>query len=250
MRLSLAIIVVALLGVLPDVAGCDRQAPAAKDVEPHAAGPSAAGGFGTIRGTVSLRGEPPIMREIPNQPCHRGATPILEETVVADEQGRLANVVVYLREGPSSATVSGPVELDQENCRYVPHVVALRTGQVLRVKTSDPAVHNVHATSTANPPRNVSMQPGEKPIDMTFAHPEQFTVRCDIHPWMNARVHVFEHHYFAVSSADGSFVLNDVPAGEYTLVFRHELFGDVAEVVTLADKQTLTKDTVYEKPQP
>jgi plastocyanin len=228
-------------------AGCGRDDTA----KPQAAGPSATGGVGQIRGTVSLKGTPPVMKEIPNHPCHPGATPIKEETVVADAQGHLANVVVFLKEAPglaSSSTMPPPVVLDQVNCRYVPHVIALRTGQTLRVKTSDPALHNVHSMSTANPALNIGMVSGAKPKDVTFEKPEEFPVRCDVHQWMNANVHVFDHACFAVTGPDGSFALNDVPAGQYTLVFRHELFGDIEQTVDVGDKQTVTKDATYEKP--
>ncbi len=231
--------------------GDDSANPQTSGAKPRAAGPSASGGIGTIRGTVSLKGEPPAMAEIANHPCHAGATPIREETVVADEQGRLANVVVFLVEAPKVATGSPtppPAELDQVNCRYVPHVLALRTGQVLRVKTSDPALHNVHTRSSVNPAKNFGMKAGAGPVDLTFGKPEDVAVKCDVHPWMNARVHVFDHAHFAVAAEDGSFELENVPAGEYTLVFRHELFGDIEERVEVADKQTLTQDATYEKP--
>ena len=52
----------------------------------------------------------------------------------------------------------------------------------------------------------------------------------------------------ATTGPDGSFALADVPAGQYTLVFRHELFGDVERTVEVADEQTLTQDATYEKP--
>ena len=252
----LAAALLTLTLVAPLLTGCSddpRRSPSAESAKPRAAGPSAAGGTGAVRGTVSLRGEPPVMREIANQPCHPGATPLREETVVADERGGLANVVVFLREAPAQAAGAGatvqPAVLDQVNCRYVPHVLAIRAGQTLRVKTSDPAVHNVHTASSANPAQNFGMQAGAKPVDVRFDRPEQITVKCDVHPWMNAHLHVFDHGFFAVTAEDGSFALNDVPAGEYTLVFRHELFGDVEETVTLTDKQTLTQDAAYEKPQ-
>jgi plastocyanin len=248
----LSLIVFALVLAL-GLVGC-KEGSATKDAgdsaKPRAAGPSAAGGKGVIRGVVTLKGEPPEMREIPNQPCHAGATPLREETVVADDKGHLANVVVFLREAPkAAASDAAPVELDQVNCRYVPHVLALRTGQKLLVKTSDPAVHNVHVMAESNPAKNISMQVGAAPVEMAFDKAETFSVRCDIHPWMHAIVSVFDHGQYAVTGPDGSFTMNDVPAGQYTLVFRHELFGEIEQTVELTDGQTLTQDVTYEKPQ-
>jgi hypothetical protein len=245
----------ALVAIAALAIGCKEGSatskPAGASETPRAAGPSAAGGKGVIRGVVSLKGEPPEMREIPNQPCHAGAPPLHEETVVADDHGHLANVVVFLREAPKAASnaTPPPAVLDQVNCRYVPHVLALQTGQKLLVKTSDPAVHNVHVMAEANGARNISMQPGAAPVAMSFAQPESFSVRCDIHPWMHAIVNVFDHGCFAVTGPDGSFELKDVPAGQYTLVFRHELFGEIEQTVELTDGQTLTQDSTYEKPQ-
>lgn len=252
--MSMRLFAIALTLLACGFAGCKddsaRSKPANSAKPPRAAGPSAAGGFGVIRGTVSLKGEPPVMAEIPNQPCHAGATPLREETVVADERGHLANVVVFLREAPTATapTTRPAAVLDQVNCRYVPHVLAFRTGQTVHVKTSDPAVHNVHLMSKANGAQNFGMQPGGNPVDVKFDRPEEFTVRCDIHPWMNARVHVFDNDLFAVTSEDGSFELENVPAGEYTLVFRHELFGEKEQTITVADKQTVAQDETYEKP--
>jgi plastocyanin len=247
-----SLIVLAL--VASGLVGCKEGSavkPGDDSAKPRAAGPSAAGGKGVIRGAVSLKGEPPEMREIANQPCHARATPLREETVVADDRGHLANVVVFLREAPkaSSNETLAPAVLDQVNCRYVPHVLALQTGQKLLVKTSDPAVHNVHVMAEANPARNISMQAGAAPVEMSFAKPEAFSVRCDVHPWMHAIVNVFDHGQYAVTGPDGTFELKDVPAGQYTVVFRHELFGEIEQTVELTDGQTLTQDATYEKPQ-
>ncbi len=214
-----------------------------------ALGPSAGGGKGTIRGTVSLVGAAPEMRVIENKPCHPGATPIREETVVLSAEGRLANVVVFLREAPASAEAVPTAELDQVNCRFVPHVLALKTGQILRVKSSDPTLHNVHTLSEANRAWNLGFPQGAAPREVTFDQPEGFTLRCDVHQWMTARVHVFDHRHFAVTDAAGGFELPDVPAGRYTLIFRHELFGDIEQTIDVADGQTAKADGSYEKPR-
>jgi hypothetical protein len=51
-----------------------------------------------------------------------------------------------------------------------------------------------------------------------------------------------------VSGPDGTYELKGVPAGQYTLVFRHELFGEIEQTVELTGGQTLTQDATYEKP--
>ena len=243
-----------VLGAVLALAGCgEEQDPVAPEPGPTttraAAGPSATGGAGSIRGTVSLVGRPPEMRVIENKPCHPGATPIREETVVADADGRLANVVAFLREAPPSADVLPPARLDQVNCRFVPHVLALKTGQVLRVTSSDATLHNVHTLSEANPSRNEGFTKPGATKDMSFAEPEEFTVRCDVQHWMNAKIHVFDHAHFTVTDAAGGFELKDVPAGAYTLVLRHELFGELERPVDVAAGKTVTASATYRKPE-
>ena len=43
-------------------------------------------------------------------------------------------------------------------------------------------------------------------------------VKCNLHPWMNAWIHVFDHPYFAVTDADGKFEIKNAPAGKYRLL--------------------------------
>ena len=236
------------------VPACDTEPDSgempAGGTSPPATGPApATDGSGTVRGTVSLVGRPPEMKVIANKPCHPGAAPILEETVVADAHGRLANVVVFLRDAPPSAETLPPAELGQVNCRFVPHVLALKAGQVLRVTSSDPTLHNVHTLSSRNPSRNVGFVGGGPAREMTFTEPEVFVVRCDVHHWMNANIHVFDHRYFAVTDAAGGFELAGLPAGRHTLVFRHELFGDVERTVDVADGAVVETAVKYERPK-
>ena len=46
-------------------------------------------------------------------------------------------------------------------------------------------------------------------------------IECNIHPWMNGWVRVFDHPYFAVTDADGNFELKNAPAGNYRLMVWH-----------------------------
>lgn len=228
-----------------DVMGCDR-----KPQRQTASAPSGPvrTGTGVIRGTVTLSGKPPEMATIPNQPCHAGAGPLKDESVVADAAGHVRNVIVYLEDAPPAPAAADlpPVVLDQVNCQYVPHVVALRTGQTLHATTSDPTLHNVHGLCTVNEPFNFALVARGQSKDLQFAEPERFPVRCDVHPWMKAFVQVFAHPYFAVTAADGTFEIHNVPPGSYALVAWQEKYGEQKTPVTAADGQTVTTSITFQ----
>ena len=162
---------------------------------------------------------------------------------VVDASGNLADVIVTIK-GVAGATSTGasaaPAVLDQKGALYVPQILAIQTGQKLIVKNSDPLVHNVHTTPTANPESN-QVQMGNGPdLTYTFAKPEAFLkFKCDVHPWMFAWVSVVDHPYFAVSSADGKFTIKNVPAGKYTIEAAHRKLGtQTAEIEVKADGAT------------
>jgi hypothetical protein len=50
-------------------------------------------------------------------------------------------------------------------------------------------------------------------------------LRDSIHPWMQGWIQVFDHPYFAVTNADGKFVIPKAPAGKYRLVTWQESTG-------------------------
>jgi hypothetical protein len=76
-------------------------------------------------------------------------------------------------------------------------------------------------------------------LTRTFTTPEVMVrFKCDVHGWMAAWVGVLPHPYFAVTAADGSFTLKDVPPGTYTVEAWHERFGTKTAQVTVAANQT------------
>src|SRR5207249_3658306 len=101
---------------------CDQSTPAAPiKLPPPTFGP------GVIRGTVTLAGPRPAIQRIHNMPCCADSPEFInDETVVADDHGHLANVVVFLTGIPASDGSSAPpVLLDQKFCQYKPHVLSL-----------------------------------------------------------------------------------------------------------------------------
>jgi hypothetical protein len=119
------------------------------------------------------------------------------------------------------------VEIDQKNCDFLPHSVAIHEDQTLVMKSSDPVSHNVRLTGFTNPGINQVVAPnGQLPVKLA-AERLPMRVGCDIHPWMHGHVMVFNHPFFAVTGADGSFELKGVPAGAFKLVVWQETKGYV-----------------------
>src|SRR5262249_19013654 len=92
----------------------------------------------TISGKISFEGTPRPndriqMSSDPYCQMHAADYPTLETTKVSD--GGLENVIVYvsngLPSGVSYATPMTPIELDQLNCHYIPHVLTMMTQQRL-----------------------------------------------------------------------------------------------------------------------
>jgi plastocyanin len=203
-----------------------------------------------IIGTVSLTGTPPA--EIPIQPLMDDTTcgPLHTETptthfYVVGKNGEFADVIVSLKDasgkditGKSTGASAPTVLLDQKGCLYAPQILAIQTGQKLTVKNSDPCIHNVHTTSKAgNAEHNDVQMSGGPDLSYTFDKPEMFMkFQCDVHPWMFAWVTIFDSPYYAISDADGKFVIKNVPPGSYTVVASHRKLGDQTQTVQVADK--------------
>jgi plastocyanin len=205
---------------------------------------------GSIVGTVTLDGAPPILRAIDMSAepyCEKlNATPVFPPQVVTGNAGRLANVVVYVKDFPADYIVdAAPAKatLDQRGCMYEPHVLALRTGQPLEIKNDDQATHNILAMPQQNAKWNRSETPGAAPIEEIFATPElAIPLRCNVHPWMKSYVFVFSHPYYSVTAKDGQFALKNLPPGTYTVEAWQEKYGKQDATITVGPRESKSAD--------
>ena len=199
---------------------------------------------------MKFTGTPPVMGEIANQPCHEGAKPLKEETVVVNPNGTLANVFVYLADAPASDGSSRePALLDQVDCQFVPHAVGVQVGQALRIRSSDPTLHNVHYTAQHNTPANFGLTVKGAEKSVRYVAHEFLRVKCDVHPWMTGYIGVFDSPFFAVSNTkDGSFQIPKVPAGKYKLTAWHERYGQMEQAVEVKDDQAVDVTVEYKAP--
>src|SRR5262249_27477497 len=139
-------------------------------------------------------------------------------------------------EGKLDKDLVKDVTIDQPHCAFHPHALWLfpsykdasspkkqvKTGQKFVIKNSADFPHNTKGEGgiqnnigSQNLPKNdhrdVELKPSNQPV----------TVQCDIHPWMNAYVWVFDHPYAAVTKVGkdegdetyGTYEIKNVPTG-------------------------------------
>lgn len=228
--------------------GCHSAAPRADEAR-AAATPINPALTGSIRGQVTWLGAAPAVATIDTSGAPGCGQSQPDPSLVVNGSGKVRWAFVYIKAGLEHwrfAVPAAPVVLDQKGCRFEPHVFGIQAGQLLRVVSSDATIHNVHAESKRNPPWNESMAPGMGPIEERFTQPEiMVPIRCNVHAWMSAYAGVLANPYFAVTGADGSYALQNVPAGTYTLAVWQERNGEREQTVTVLPRQTAEVDFQY-----
>jgi hypothetical protein len=207
---------------------------------PEALTNGAVAGAGAVRGTVRYAGSPPAAEPVDMSgeaacaAAHAGRTVALQKVQVGADGG-LQDAIVYVRDAPRGPAASAePALLDQRGCIYEPHVIALRVGQPLVIRNSDPTLHNVHVRAERNREFNIGQPIQGLESRRAFDAAEVgIDVSCDVHGWMSGVIAVFDHAHFDVTGEDGSFVLPNLPAGDYVVEVWHETLGVRTQPVTV-----------------
>lgn len=203
-----------------------------------------------VTGHVTYAGEAPSPKELvvghDLEVCDQ--EPKFEESlIVATGTAGLQNVVAWLSDiTEGKAWEEGdPTELNQIGCRFDPHVLIVPAGETFHIVNSDGILHNIHTKSSENRPINKAQPRLLKRLNITFRRPDILRVRCDVHNWMEAWISVAAHPYYAVTDENGTFELEDVPPGTYTLNLWHETLGMQTRQVVVATGSGAKVDVEY-----
>ena len=184
---------------------------------------------GTIKGTVKWQG--PLPHLVPSeinkdqQVCDpQGQKHRDLERLLVSQSGGVANTVVFLRNITAGKAMDLPLQrrfLNQKNCRYEPHILLVPVQGVLTVRSSDPILHTVHMSGSAD--YNLPFTTEGQEITRPMIRDGVVDLRCNAgHVWMNGEMVVATHPYYAVTDGEGNFEMSDVPPGQYEIVAWHE----------------------------
>lgn len=179
--------------------------------------------------------------------------------VDGDTQG-VANIVLFARDAKrifeEEQPAAAATPFDQKGCLFLSRVYPVRVGVPVTILNSDPIAHNTSLSPQGNDPFNqlLPMRGDEATYTFRKEISEPVAVSCSIHPWMKAYMIARNNPYVAVTQADGSFRIDNLPAG-VPLTFQcwHELAGGSGGPFAAQPdwskgrfKLTLTQDETYD----
>lgn len=198
---------------------------------------------GSIKGKIVM---PPMAASISRQPPARYGSYSSTgsgETTTREQAPEATNVVVYL-EGPGLdelQRVPRNAVLDQRNATFIPHVLPIVKGTTVEMVNRDKTYHNVFSLSGTKK-FNIGRRPTGEEVPVTFDKTGTVQVFCDIHSHMNAYILVLENPAFVQPKADGTYSLDGIPPGKYTVHIWHERFSASPQNVTVGSGETSTVD--------
>jgi plastocyanin len=176
--------------------------------------------------------------------------PVFTQRIRVNDKGEIQDAFIWIKDGLGDRKYeppATPVVLDQSGCEYKPQVFGIQVGQELQIKNSDPTLHNVHAMPVVNREFNLAQPVQGMVTPKKFTKPEiGLKFKCDVHPWMFAFANVVPHPFFAVSGADGSYKIANLPAGEYTVEIWHRKLGSQEQKIKVAEGETKALDFALE----
>jgi len=150
--------------------------------------------------------------------------------------GDVEDTVVWV-EGPKVRQKAATARIEMRNKAFVPRVVVVPVGGTVEFPNDDPVFHNVFSASGENR-FDLELYKKPKSGSQSFQHPGLVRVYCNIHPQMSAFILVRDNPYWARVGKDGSFAIEGVPNGSWTVKAWHERAGEAAVSATVEGEGT------------
>ena len=198
-------------------------------------------GGGTVQGKVVYNGSIKKKTVLPTKDKRVCGKVRKEPLILVGDGGAVKDSVVYLKGigagKPWPEMLTRVPVLDQEGCKFHPHVQVARQGS-LDIINSDPVLHNTHGYYGKRTAFNVALPEKDQKVTKVLKQPGTVKVDCDAHGWMLGWVQVVDNPYFFQTGDDGTFSIADVPPGDYTLAAWQEWLGEIEIPVTVRAGET------------
>jgi plastocyanin len=150
----------------------------------------------------------------------------------------VGETVVFLRDAkpPDPAPPSKKVTVDQKGLKFMPHVVAINVGDAVEFSNHDGVDHNVFTPD--NEGYNLGMIKPSSTGSYEFRQAGVYMQLCSVHSEMLAYVFVGANPFHAVVEANGTFKLEHVPAGTWTLAVWNSHLKAPDQPVTVTEGKT------------
>ena len=156
---------------------------------------------------------------------------------VMDSGGRaasdLGDAVLWIEgRGPRGSAARVDMALDAR--QFHPRVVVVPVGSTVNFPNQDPFNHNVFSLSDPNS-FDLGLYGQRETHEKRFTRPGLVRVYCNIHPRMTGFVIVRDNAWYTKPGLDGSFTIENVPPGSYTLKVWHERAPVFSQAITVPD---------------
>jgi hypothetical protein len=197
-------------------------------------------GGGSITGTVTTSAPLQVGAPIPTGRDSALCGPSIPDESVSQQGNALGGAVVWLdgiRRG-KPLPIERRLELESDHCKLTPRVQGGVVGSAVNVIGHDDFRQHLHfmAGGEREPRATVLLDLDEQviPTERPFSAPGLVVVRDADHKWPTAYLAVFDDPYFAVTAPNGTFTIDAVPPGRYTVKVWHERTTVAAQVVDVA----------------
>jgi plastocyanin len=146
---------------------------------------------------------------------------------------RKAQLVYVEKVASPAAPPAAPVFMNQKGLKYVPHLLPVVAGTQIIFRSADAELHNVYARGPKKVLFNDAVLPNMQSQPKRFDEPGAVHLTCNVHKEMSAWIVVLQNSFFAIPEKDGSFTIEGLPAGTYTVRVWGEELSDEQKAKTM-----------------
>ena len=133
---------------------------------------------------------------------------------------RIVPAVIWLEPMAGTPDLPFPPQghyvLVQKNRTFIPHLLVIPAGSVVQFPNKDPFFHNVFSLFDGKR-FDLGLYEAGSTKSVTFSRAGISYIFCNIHPEMSAVVIALTTPLYAIADANDSFLLRDIPPGNYKL---------------------------------